>query len=217
LPERARPAVGPVAPVHELREIAGRVAPVALAGEQLLPALPALQPLLPGRGLRRGTVVGVSGSLTLALAVLAGPSQAGSWTAVVGLPGVGMLAASELGVDLSRCALVPTPGPTWPTVVAALLDALDVVAVAPPGAGGRVRAADARRLSARARERGSVLVVVGAWPEGPDVRLSVAPSGGVAWDGLDCGHGALRRRSLSVVGSGRGAAARERRATVELP
>lgn len=205
---------GPVAPVEELREIAGRVAPVALAGEQLLPVVPALEPLLPGRGLRRGTVVGVSGSVALALAVLAGPSQVGSWTAVVGLPEVGMLAAAELGVDLARCALVPDPGPTWPTVAAALLDAIDVVAVGAGEGGVRVRAADARRLSARARERGSVLVVVGAWPEPPDVRLSVA---GVEWTGLGAGHGALRQRRLSVVRSGRGAAARECRATVELP
>ena len=200
------------APGPELREIAGKVAPVALAGEQLLPVAPALERLFPGKGMRRGTVVGVTGSVALALAVLVGPSQAGSWTAVVGMPDLGALAADELGVDLARCALVPEPGPTWPTVVAALLDAIDVVAVRPPG--GRVRATDARRLAARARERGSVLVVVGAWPEGPDVRLTAA---GVEWRGLDQGHGALTGRRLSVVGSGRGAAARERRATVDLP
>lgn len=204
------------APGPELREIAGRVAPVALAGEQRLPVLPALEGLFPGRGLRRGSVVGVTGSMALALAVLAGPSQAGSWTAVVGSRDLGALAAGELGVDLARCALVPEPGPTWPTVVAALLDAIDVVAVAPAGAGGRVRvrAADARRLAARARERGAVLVVVGPWPDGPDVTLSVA---GVEWTGLGAGHGALTRRRLSVVGSGRGAAARQRRVAVELP
>ena len=207
-------AVAP-SPVPELREIAGRVAPVALAGEQLLPALPSLASLLPGKGVRRGSVVGVTGSVALALAVLAGPSQAGSWTAVVGLPSLGALAAAELGVDLARCALVPEPGPTWPTVTAALLDAIDVVAVhTGPGGVGRVRAADARRLAARARERGAVLVVVGAWPEGPDVRLS---AGRVEWTGLEAGHGALRARRLAVVGGGRGAAARERRATVELP
>jgi len=217
LPDRASVAgsgraVVPV-PEPELREIAGKVAPVALAGEQLLPVAPALERLFPGKGMRRGTVVGVTGSVALALAVLAGPSQAGSWSAVVGLPDLGALAAEELGVDLARCALVPDPGPTWPTVVAALLDAIDVVAVRPPG-GGRVRAADAGRLAARARERGSVLVVVGAWPEGPDVRLTAA---GAEWRGLDRGHGALTGRRLSVVGSGRGAAARERRATVDLP
>ena len=202
-------------PGPELRDIAGRVAPVALAGDQLLAVLPALEGLVPAKGLRRGSVVGVSGdtgATSLALALLAGPSSAGSWTAVVGMPGLGAVAASELGVDLSRCALVPVPGPAWATVVAALVDAIDVVAVRPPA---RVRAADARRLSARARERGAVLVVVGPWPEGPDVRLQV--SGPVEWAGLGCGHGALAARRLPVAGSGRGAAARERRATLELP
>ncbi len=194
----------------ELREIAGRVAPVALAGEQRLPVMSALEALFPAKGLRRGSVVGVTGSVALALAVLAGPSRAGSWTAVVGMPDLGALAAEELGIDLARCALVPDPGPTWPTVVAALLDAIDVVAIRSPA---RVRASDARRLSARARERGAVLVVVGPWPEGPDVRLSVASC---EWTGLDAGHGSLRRRRLVVVASGRGAAARERRATVDL-
>jgi hypothetical protein len=207
----------------ELREIAGRVAPVALAGEQLLPVVPALQPLFPSGGLRRGSVVGVSfapgtdsvsgiGGVSLALAILAGPSSAGSWTALVGLPTIGGVAAGELGIDLARFALVPAPGPAWPTVVAALLDAIDVVAVHTNGV-TRVRAADARRLAARARERGAVLVVVGPWAEGPDVRLSVV---GATWTGLGRGHGRLQARRLEVVGGGRGAAARERRVFCEL-
>jgi hypothetical protein len=204
------------AAVPELREIAGRVAPVALAGDQLLPVRADLEGLFPRRGLKRGTVVGVSagmvsGATLLALATLAGPSQQGSWTAVVGLPEVGGLAAEEVGIDLGRCALVPDPGPTWPTVVAALLDAIDVVLLAPLRG---VRAADARRLSARARERGSVLVVLGRWPEGPDVRLQPVVS---TWSGLGDGHGALRSRRLEVVAGGRGAAARERRVVVALP
>jgi len=203
--------------VPDLREIAGRVAPVALAGDQLLPVLPCLEELFPAKGLRRGSVVGVSGvsaalgSTALTMAVLAGPSAVGSWCALVGFADAGGVAAGELGIDLARCALVPDPGPTWATVVAALLDAIDVVAVRAPG---RVRAADARRLAARARERGSVLVVFGAWPEGPDVRLSVA---GATWEGLGRGHGALARRRLDVVSGGRGAAARERRVQVALP
>lgn len=203
--------------VPDLREIAGKVAPVALAGEQLLPLALGLDELFPAKGLRRGSVVGVSGAsaalgaTALTMAVLAGPSAVGSWCALVGFADAGGVAASELGIDLSRCAFVPDPGPTWPTVVAALLDAIDVVAVRAPG---RVRAADARRLAARARERGSVLVVVGAWPEGPDVRLSVV---GATWEGLGRGHGALSRRRLEVDAGGRGAAARQRRVQVALP
>jgi hypothetical protein len=202
--------------VAELREIAGRVAPVALSGDQLLPVAPDLQELFPRRGLKRGSVVGIVGSgvgaTSLALALLPAASQEGSWTAVVGQPSLGGLSAGELGIDLARCALVPDPGPTWPTVVAALLDAIDVVVLWPPS--GRARAADARRLSARARERGAVLVVVGPWPEGPDVRLQPVAA---TWRGLGDGHGALVARQLEVVASGRGAAARERRVQVALP
>jgi hypothetical protein len=54
---------------------------------------------------------------------------------VVGLPALGAVAAVEQhGVPLERLVLVPHPGPDWPTVVAALLDGLDMVVVAAPPA-----------------------------------------------------------------------------------
>lgn len=199
--------------------------PGALAGERLLPVVPALEDLLPGGGLRRGATVAVAGSTSLALAVLAGPSGAGSWCAVVGLPALGMAAAAEMGVALDRLALVPVPGSEWPAVVAALLDALDVVMVS---ASRRVRPGDARRLVARARERGAVLLVVGSW-EGAEVRLSVGGAGGsrsrgqrldtsaVQWHGLGAGHGHLRARRVDVIAEGRGAASRARRCRLWLP
>ncbi|PLS74761.1 MAG: hypothetical protein CYG61_10595, partial [Actinobacteria bacterium] len=160
--------------VPDLAARAGAVSPAgSLAGERLLPVVPALEGLFPGGGVRRGSTVAVAGSTSLALAVLAGPSAAGSWCAAVGLPALGLLAAAEMGMALDRLALVPAPGSEWPTVVAAMLDALDVVVVGTgTGEGRRVRPADARRLVARARERGAVLVVLGAW-EGADLRLSV--------------------------------------------
>lgn len=190
-----------------LREAVG---PVALAGEQVLPAVPAVRELLPGGALRRGSTVAVVGSTSLALALAAAPSASGSWCAAVGLPTLGLSAAAELGVSLERLALVAAPGERWPSVVGALLDALDVVVVRPPGP---VRAAHVRRLSARAREGGAVLVPLGAW-EGADVRLAVA---GSEWHGLAAGHGHLRARRLEVVVWGRGAAARPLRAQVWLP
>ncbi|HEX2700312.1 MAG TPA: hypothetical protein VHM89_08945, partial [Acidimicrobiales bacterium] len=176
----------------------------------MLPVLPALAGLLPGGGLRRGATVAVTGSTSLALALLAGPSAGGSWCAAVGLPSLGLVAAAELGVAVSRLALVAAPGRDWAAVVAALLDALDVVVVRVPE---RVPAADGRRLVARARERGAVLVPLGRW-DGADVRLSVATS---AWEGLDDGAGHLRARLVEVVAEGRGAAARPRRARLWLP
>lgn len=209
-------------------ELASRIKPVSMAGEQLLPVLPALSPLLPAGGLRRGSVVTVAGSSSLALALAAGPSAAGSWCAAVGRPALGMVAAAELGVVLERFPSVPAPaagaGPgSWAWVVAALVDAFEVVVAWPPSRTS-VRAGDARRLVVRARERSAVLVVAVAedgtglvspgWPEAPDVRLKVARR---EWFGLGEGHGRLRARRVEVVAGGRGSAARERMVPLWLP
>jgi hypothetical protein len=195
------------------RVLAGLVEPgTTLAGERLLPVVPALRPLLPGQGLRRGSTVAVGRSAALALALVAGASAAGSWVAAVGLPDLGMVAAAEVGIALERLALVPTPGArAWPAVVAALLDAVDVVLVRSPAG---LPAGQARRLAARARERGAVLVPLGGWSAAPDLWLAVTAS---AWQGLGQGHGRLEARRVEVVAGGRGAAARERRATLWLP
>jgi hypothetical protein len=192
------------------------VQPVTLAGERLLPVLGPLEPLFPARGLRRGSVVSVAGSTSLALAVLAAASAEGSWCAAVNLPALGLAAAAELGVVLERFPQVPAPARAagaggWAWVVGALVDACDVVLARPPA---HVKAADARRLTARARERGAVLVVAGAWPEGAEVQLTVA---GAAWEGLGQGFGRLQGRRVEVVAGGRGAAARERRVSLWLP
>jgi hypothetical protein len=204
LPQRA---VGAPAPV-ELREVAR---PVSLARERTLPVLSALEPLLPEGGLRRGAALAVSGGTSLALALLAGPSAAGSWCAAVGLPSLGLVAAAEVGVVLERFPLVAWPRSDWPAVTAALLDALDVVLLCPPS---HVRAADARRLRARTRERGAVLVTTGASIPDADVRLAMTAG---EWEGLGRGHGHLRARRVEVVATGRGAAARERRSSLWLP
>jgi hypothetical protein len=180
-----------------------------------------LLPLLPG-GLVRGTAVHVDGaadglgSTSLALAVLAGPSAAGSWTAAVGIPALGLAAAAGYGVDLGRLVLVAPPPPgEWATVVATLLDAFEVVLARP--AGRRVGATDGRRLAARTRERGSVLVrlgAAGAWPDAADVTLTVTAT---RWEGLGRGHGHLRARRATVVAGGRRGFDRPRQAELWLP
>jgi hypothetical protein len=211
---------------------------VAAAGtglDRLLPVLPELRPLLPGGGLRRGATVAVStgasvgrpgptpgrsdplpgltgiGATSLMLALLAGASRAGSWCAVVGLPTLGAVAAAEVGIDLGRLALVPDPGPDWSTVVAALLDGVDVVvAVCQVGLSVTV----SRRLAARARQRGSVLVPYGTGWEGADLVLEPVHDG---WQGLGAGRGRLRARELTVRARGRGVASRPRQVRVWLP
>ncbi|MEU7822295.1 hypothetical protein [Catellatospora sp. NPDC049133] len=190
-----------------------------LGTDRLLPVLPELRELLPGRGLRRGSTIAVAsadapgcgGTTSLLLALLSAASSAGSWCAVVGLPTLGMAAAAELGIALDRLALVPHPGPQWTTVVGALLDGFDVVVAAPTGP---VAASVRQQLAARARQRGSVLVPFGGGWEGADVVLS--PVQGM-WLGLGRGHGRLRARELTVSARGRGAAGRPRQVTMWLP
>lgn len=198
----------------ELRQVAERIRPVALAHEQGLPVLPALADLVPGGALRRGSTVAVTGrggATSLALALAAGPSAAGSWAVAVGFPGLGLAAAAELGVVLERLAVVaPSDPSTWSTVVATLVDAFDVVLVRPPS---RVRSSDARRLAARAREQGAVLVQVGEAPLPSDLRFTVT---GVEWHGLGAGHGHLAARQVEVAVDGRRQAARPRHARLWL-
>lgn len=192
---------------------------VAVAAEhaqttgQVLPVLSGLSGLLPAGGLRRGSTVAVHGSTSLLLALLAEATAAGSWAAVVGLPDLGVVAAGELGVEVSRLALVPRPGAEFASVAAALLDGVDLVAVGPgtpaPGRSGQT----ARRLSARARHRGAVLLSLGPWP-GAEVELRCA---GGRWSGLDGGYGYLRQRQVAVTTVGRGATARPTGTDLLLP
>ncbi len=183
---------------------------------QTLPVPPALEPLLPDGGLRRGTTVAAAGSTALALALIAATSAAGSWCAVVGCPWLGVAAAAEAGVELSRLALVPDPGRQWAETVAALLDGVDVVVGCPPA---QLSAPEMRRLSLRARERGAVIIPLetatgrSAWM-GADIRLTAVEG---RWEGIDSGAGRLRARRVVVESGGRGAAARPRRAEFWLP
>jgi len=201
--------------------IAAKVRPPTLAGERLLPVTPSLQEILPAGGLQRGSTVvvdahKVGGATTLAVEMLVGVSVGGFWCAVAGFADLGIVAAAERGIDLARLILVPSLGPPdrWLQVVATLFDAVDAVLLVPRGA---VRPSDARRLAARSRERGSVLLVLdqrGDWPGPNDLRCTVVRS---EWSGLSKGYGLLTGRRFELEVSGRGAAARPRLAPLQLP
>jgi hypothetical protein len=97
--------------------------------------------------------------------------------------------------------------------VAALVGAFDIVLLAPTH---RVRTADARRLMARLRERGSVLVQLETGARSSleaDVRLATE---NVAWHGLGHGHGRLQARRVRIEVSGRRRAARSRHVEIWL-
>jgi hypothetical protein len=167
------------------------------SADRLLPVLPVVASVLPQGALRRGSTLAVTGSTSLVLALVAQASREGSWAAVVGLPGVGLLAAAQLGVDLSRLALVPQPGGDVATVLGALVDGVDIVVLGP---GLALVDAERRRLMARARERGTVLISAAPWP-GAQVVLTGERT---RWTGLGAGDGYLRACELTVTRAGRG-------------
>jgi hypothetical protein len=203
------------ASVTGLALAAARSRPVVAAEARVMGVPAPLASLFPDGGIRRGATVAVEsrfGGGSLALVLAASVTSDGGWVAAVGLPSLGLAAAAELGVDLRRLALVPVAGDQWAMVAAALVDGFDLLMVQPPG---RVRAVDARRLMARVRERGSVLLVVdGVWPEPADLRLS---AGRVEWEGLGAGHGRLTGRQVEVEVAGRRVRGRDRRRVVWLP
>jgi hypothetical protein len=187
--------------------------PVTLAGDQVLLTLPVFAPLFPWGGLQRGTVVAGSGpaARSLLLALAAGPVAAGAWVAVLGVPTLGLLAASELGLPLSRLVSVSVDAVQGAVALGAALDAFDVVVVGP----GFLRGSEARRVQARARDRGSVLLVAGD-PGTLEVDSTLHVTS-VQWEGLHDGHGSLRARQISIVATGRRAATRARTLSLWLP
>ena len=213
------PRPGPRA--RELPEgLADRVRPTTPVAGRTLPVPPPLAPLFPGGTLRRGVTVTVSGrqghgATTLALAILAAASAAGSWCAAVGLPDPGVVAVAGLGLDLRRVVFVPHPGGGWAEAAGDLLSGVDIVLVRPPG---RARLTAARHLTARARDRQAALVVLlegaGSWPEGGDLALTV---GAVEWVGVGPGHGYLQGRRAEVRVSGRRGAGRVNECSLWLP
>ncbi|MET3805037.1 hypothetical protein ABIB25_002037 [Nakamurella sp. UYEF19] len=185
------------------------------AGRPVLAVPGPLAEILPGGGLPRGGVVslgGGAGATSLLFSLLAAPAN--TWSALVGMPDVGLLAASELGVDLDRVVLIPYPGPDALQVLSVLADGVDIIVAAPPrgGAGWSVAPARQRVLTARLRQSGAVLLVAGAWP-GADLVLDCRIE---RWTGLGRGHGRLKDRELIVEVGGRRAAGRRASAAMFL-
>ena len=101
--------------------------------ESLLPLPESLAELLPN-SLPRGTVAVLSGARSLPLSMVAAVTAEGGHAAIVGQPDVGLLAAVEMGADLSRIAVIPEPGADPVEVAAVLMDGMDLVVL---GLGGR--------------------------------------------------------------------------------
>jgi len=237
-----RPALRPALRTELDSQRAGAITTLTAPALPPLPVPIGLGQLLPD-GLRRGSTVAITSSVSLLLALLGPASAAGAWTAMVGMPAISAEAAVEAGIALERLAIISPPandrdpaartgpggdraredrsgartgpsweperywnGPSWATAVGALLDAVDVVVARPSG----VSDGDARRLTARARSKGGILVLFGpqaaSWPA---VEIELSATHG-RWTGIDRGYGRLRQRQLRVAATGRGRSARPR-------
>ncbi len=142
--------------------------------ETLLPVPETLAELLP-EPLPRGTVAVLSGARSLPLSMVAAVTADGGHAAIVGQPDVGLLAAVEMGADLSRIAVIPEPGADPVEVAAVLMDGMDLVVL---GLGGRtVPATRARAVVARARQKGCTLLVTGGDWQGASTRLEARVCG----------------------------------------
>jgi hypothetical protein len=139
-----------------------------------LPIPPLLADVLPG-SLPMGTVAVLSGARSLPLSMVAAVTAAGQNAAIVGQPDIGLLAAVEMGADLSRVALIPDPGTDPVEVAAVLMDGMDLVVL---GLSGRsVPPTRARAVVARAHQKGCTLLIVdGDWP-GAHLRLEARVCG----------------------------------------
>lgn len=157
----------------------GRRAPAPSAApspppDSLLPMPDWMAEQLPAP-LPRGTVAVLSGARSLQLSMVAAVTAAGGHVAIIGQPDVGLLAAVEMGADLSRIAVIPDPGVDPVEVAAVLMDGMDLVVL---GLGGKsVPATRARAVVARARQRGCTLLVTdGEW-QGASARLDAHVAG----------------------------------------
>ena len=143
----ARSAEQKLAHIQELRQRMHQMQGTSVS--QSLPTAPALAELI---RLRTGASYAVDRP-ALAMLAMAGPSGAGAWSAVIGVPDFGLEAAAELGVDLERTVLVPEPGEAWLEVTAALADVLGVIVVRSPQ---QVTQHQAARLVPRLRQHDAV-------------------------------------------------------------
>ena len=175
--------------------------------ESVLPVPQSLAGLLPA-GLPRGTVAVLSGARSLPVGMAAAVTAAGGHAAVVGLPDFGLLAAAEMGADLSRLAMIPDPGADPVEVAAVLMDGLDLVVL---GLAGRsVPATRARAVVARARQRGCTLLVTGGQWQGASMRMDARVCGYEITSGPGgsigvpvAGHGRISAVRVSIRTRGR--------------
>ncbi|MEU6857560.1 hypothetical protein AB0B28_01600 [Glycomyces sp. NPDC046736] len=153
--------------------------PVGLP-KAILPVTPDISGLLPYGGLATVTAISATrqGATSLLWRLLAGPTAAGAWCALIGVRHRYSLTATAAGADLDRIAFVDAAGPLIADAAGALAGGVAVIVVPSDG----LTPPQARRLTARARNGGTAIVWLETRPvAGPDARLDVTSA---RWRGL---------------------------------
>lgn len=182
---------------EQLKQLRQKIAAMSGKGtayaEDPVPVSPALVP--------HGTVAVLSGARSLLLRMVAAATADGGNVAIVGQPDIGLLAAVEMGADMSRIAVIPDPGNDPVEVAAVLIDGMDLVVL---GLGGRrVTRTRTRGVVARARQKGcTVLVTDGDW-EGASTRLEARVCGYELAAGSYPGFGRISGVRLQISRRGR--------------
>ncbi len=146
-----------------------------LPGSQARLPLPRLLADVLPDALPRGSVAVLSGARSLPVSMVAAVTAAGGNAAIVGQPDIGLLAAVEMGADLSRLAVIPDPGTDPVEVAAVLMDGMDLVVLALRGRS--VPLTRARAVVARAQQKGCTLLITdGDW-QGASIRLTARVCG----------------------------------------
>lgn len=208
---------GSAARAATIEQLRRKLAAVPGGAPQVLPVPEAMTQVLPQGGLPRGGVVELAGATSLLTGLVAAVTGEGLHAAIVGRPTFGVLAAAEMGARLERLAVIPDPGPDPVEVASVLLDGMDLVVLdfsMVARAQRTVAPSRARVLAARARSRGSTLMISeGRWP-GADLSITgeVAGYGGLAAEPTSAG----RIASVDLSIEARGRTARARRAHIEL-
>lgn len=191
-------------------ELRPRTVPVLSGATALASRLPVtgdLVGLLPQAGLAGQIAIPLArrGTVSLLWRLLAGPSTAGRWCAIVGNAGLYPLTATAAGADLRRLAFVHAQNAEATlAALGALCEGVPVIVVAT----GQLTARQMQRAAARARRSGSVIIwLEDAAVPGVDARLEpldcrwigLRPNTGRRW-----GAGRLTSCRLVVGGTWRG-------------
>jgi hypothetical protein len=167
--------------------------------EARLPVPQLLAEVLPD-ALPRGSVAVLSGARSLQVSMVAAVTAAGGNAAIVGQSDIGLLAAVEMGADLSRLAVIPDPGTDPVEVAAVLMDGMDLIVLALRGRS--VPMTRARAVVARAQQKGCMLLVTdGDW-QGASIRLKARVCGYETTADTP-GFGRISKVRLEVCAEGR--------------